>query len=80
MSGERPNQVLRSIAEQELANQYCKPCEVKQDVPGQWWLAPGGGPKFFLQWCKDAPSHVDEQHLRCILEDLARYRPLGSPH
>lgn len=74
--------VLRTTAEGELKSQRCSAREVNKEIPGQWWLPAWGGPKFFLQWCKDAPDYVDEQHLRCLLEDLARYHPLDTslPH
>jgi hypothetical protein len=73
-----PPQVLRTTAEAELRSQLCEPKEVNRDIPGQWWLPPWGGPKFFLQWSKEDHQFVDEQHLRCLLEGLARYRPLNN--
>jgi len=72
-----PPKVLRTTAEAELKSQGCDPREKTKDVPGQWWLPPWGGPKFFLQWCKDDPAYVHESQLRCIMEGLGRYRPLN---
>jgi hypothetical protein len=74
-----PPKILREVAEGELRSQGCQPKEIHNGNLGQWWLPPWGGPKFFLQWDKADPSHVDEQQLRCILGDLAMYRPLNKP-
>lgn len=67
-------QILRTTAESELRAQGCTPDGVCKD--GHWWRGPWKGPRFILQTFGDGEMFVDEQQLRRILEDIARYRPL----
>ncbi len=73
-----PTEVLREVAERALHSQGFQPKEFTDSPLGQWWLAPWDGPKCFLQWSKDR-RYVDEENLRNILTDYARYRPLNEP-
>ena len=76
--GHRPRKILRLTAENELRSLGFEPRHFTERNLGQWWCPPYGGPLAFLQWDRENPSYVDEEQLRVILEDFARYRPLNG--
>jgi len=67
-------EILRTTAEGELKAQGCEPDG--NDSKGHWWKGPWNGPRFYLQFVGPDGLYVDEQQLRHILEDIAKYRPI----
>lgn len=69
------SQILRTTADQELSAAGCEADGFLDG--GQYWKGPWQGPRFFVQHFGENGMFVDEQQLRYILEEIARYRPLN---
>lgn len=71
--------VLRTTAEGSLRSLGCSSTGKTQNPLGQWWSADWGHHEFFLMWEPPDGNYVDEQHLRTLLVELQRLRPIQDP-